>query len=67
MPDYSEYLREELLERGGQGDLRNTLRSRPPTSLSDSNRPTRSMGGVAPLMNSKRPTRSLEGVAFKRL
>ena len=53
--------------RGGQGDLRNTLSSRPFTSLSDSSRPTRSMEGVDPSRNSKRPTRSVEGVEFKRL
>ena len=38
----------DLLPRGGQGDLRNTLNSRPVTSLSSSQRPTRSMGGCEP-------------------
>jgi hypothetical protein len=36
---------EEFLARGGHGDLRNTLSSRPDTSLSTSNRLTRSMAG----------------------
>jgi len=38
---------EDLLARGGHGDLRYTLNARPVTSLSDSNRPTRSLEGVA--------------------
>ena len=36
----------QLVAIGGRGELRNTLSSRPATSLSNSKRPTRSMGGA---------------------